>query len=156
MIDPNAIDPPLTAAQLEKKAQATAWALTYYLTKEGKMTNYHKYLAKLNELPRDMRVDREVSRKLFCEAFSLVKPNTQDVDNAAFDTFATGWVTFMQRQPLSYQIIPLKKFGTPDPKDPQQPGGGGPGGFPGGPGGGGGFPGGPGGGGGSGPGGSGS
>ena len=99
VVDPNQIDPPLTTVQLEQKAHATAWALTYYATKSGRMPSYHKYLAKLNELPRDLRVDRDVSLKLFCEAFGLTKQNTQEIDADAFNTFAKDWMKSIQQEP---------------------------------------------------------
>ena len=132
VLDPNAAEPQPTPAQLEQKATATAWALTYYLTKNGKMASLHRYLTKLDELPRDMRVDRQVSKRLFCEVFALLKTNSQEVDAAAFEAFAKDWFTFIQQQPDSYKLIPLKSF-EGDKVD--QPAAGGTPGFPGGPGG---------------------
>lgn len=136
VLDPGATNPLLTAAQLDQKSKATAWALTFYLTKNGKLPKLYAYLGKLNELPRDMRVDRDVSLKLFCETFGMLKPNSQEVDKEAFDTFAKDWMKFMHDQTPTFETIPLKKFSGPDTGG--QPGGGGPKppGFPGGGGGG--------------------
>ncbi len=124
IIDPNVSNPPLSPAELDEKAKATAWALTFYVTKNGKMSKLHSYLSKLNDLPRDMRVDRNVSLKLFCESFGLLKPGTQEVDKEAFEAFAKDWMTFTQQQTPTYETIPLKKFAAPETGN--QPGGGGP------------------------------
>lgn len=140
IFDPNAVSPLLSTAQLESKAKATAWALTYYLTKNGKLSKLHAFMERLNELPRDLRVDSDMSLKLFCETFGLLKPNSQDIDKAAFNTFARDWMTFMHQQPPTYQTITLKKLnGEGNPNLPGgfgQPGGpgglGGPGAGPGG------------------------
>jgi hypothetical protein len=127
-------NPVLTTAQLDQKAKATAWALTYYLTKNGKLSKLHAYLGKMNDLPRDMRVDRTVSLKLFCETFGMLKPNSQEVDKDALESFAKDWMTFMQQQAPTYELIPLKKFAAPDTGNqpgtggPRPPGPGGPGG----------------------------
>jgi hypothetical protein len=156
ILNNNLTNPLLTPAQLDQKAKASAWALTFYLTKNGKLGKLHAYLARLNELPRDLRVDREVSLKLFCETFGLMKPNSQEIDQSAFATFAKDWMTYMHQQTPTYQTVTLKKLNGENPNGnqpggPGNPGGpgfpgGGPGGpgFPGGPGGPGGGPGGPG------------
>ncbi len=128
IFDPNSVTPRLTAVQLDQKAKATAWALTYYLTKSGRMSKLHAFLDRLNDLPRDLRVDPQVSLKLFCESFGLLKPNSQDIDQTAFATFAKDWVAFIQQQSPTYQTITLKKLNG----DAPAPGpGAGPGGFPG-------------------------
>lgn len=145
IIDNNTTNPLLTAAQLDQKAKATAWALVFYLTKNGKLSKLHAYLEKLGELPRDMRVDRDVSMKLFCETFGLLKPNSQEVDKGAFNTFAKDWMAFMHQQSPTYQTLTLKKLnGDTGGNNPSGPGGipGIPGGSPGSPGGGPGLPGG--------------
>ncbi|MCU0704897.1 MAG: hypothetical protein MUF18_13040, partial [Fimbriiglobus sp.] len=95
IFDPNAVAPALTPAQLDQKARATAWALVYYLTKNGKLAKFHSYLGRLNELPRDLRVNGDVSLKLFCETFGLLKPNSLEIDSVAFANFAKEWLAFM-------------------------------------------------------------
>jgi hypothetical protein len=135
VFDPTVTNPLLSAAQLEQKAKATAWALTYYATKHGKLPKLYAYLERLNDLPRDLRVDPEVSKKLFCDAFGLLKPNSQEIDTGAFNTFARDWMTFMHQQSPTYQTIPLKKLAAPENNQPGGGPGGLPGGFPGGPGG---------------------
>lgn len=143
IIDTTTTNPLLTAAQLDQKAKATAWALVFYLTKNGKLSKLHAYLEKLGELPRDMRVDRDVSMKLFCETFGLLKPNSQEVDRGAFNTFAKDWMAFMHQQSPTYQTLTLKKLnGDTGGSNPNGTGGG-PGGLPGIPGGGPGGPGSP-------------
>ena len=139
IIDPNAVSPRLTAAQLDNKAKATSWALTFYLTKNGRMSKLHAFLDRLNDLPRDLRVDPQVSLKLFCESFGLLKPNSQEIDRDAFATFAKEWMTFIQQQSPTYQTVTLKKLNGDGQNPPGGPGAGGPGlpgpgGFGGGPG----------------------
>lgn len=131
IVDPNTTAPRLTAAQLDQKAKATAWALTFYLTKGARMSKLHAFLERLNDLPRDLRVDPQVSLTLFCESFGLLKPNTQEVDRAAFATFAKEWITTIQQQSPTYQTITLKKLNGENANQP----GSGPGGLPGSPGG---------------------
>lgn len=151
ILDGNVTNPLLTPSQLDQKAKASAWALTFYLTKNGKLAKLQTYLARLNELPRDLRVDKDVSLKLFCETFGLMKPNSQEIDKSAFATFAKDWMAFMHQQSPTFQTVSLKKLNGEN-QNGNQPGGpggppggpgvpGGPGGGPGGPG----FPGGPGG-----------
>ena len=114
--------------------------MTFYLTKTGKLSKLHTFLERLDELPRDLRVDSEMSLKLFCETFGLMKPNSQDIDKGAFNTFARDWMTFMHQQPPTYQTITLKKLNGEGNQNqpggfgqPNGPGGfGGPGGGPGG------------------------
>lgn len=127
-------NPQLTSAQIDQKAKASAWALTYYLTKSGRLPKLHAYLAKLNELPRDMRVDRTVSLKLFCESFGMLKPNSQEVDKEALEAFAKDWMAFIHQHKLTYEMVTLKKLAGPDTGNqpgtggPRPPGPGGPGG----------------------------
>lgn len=129
IMDTTATNPVLTTAQLDQKAKATAWALTFYLTKNGKLAKLQAYLEKLGDLPRDMRVDSTVSMKLFCETFGLVKPNGQEIDKAAFNTFAKDWMAFMHQQSPTYQTLTLKKLNADAGEN--SGGGSGPGGIPG-------------------------
>lgn len=133
IFDPTVTNPILTAVQLEQKAKATAWAVTYYMTKNGKMPKLYSFLERLNELPRDLRVDKDVTLKLFCDTFGLLKPNSSEIDKAAFNLFARDWMVFMQQQSPTFQTITLQKLNGANNNN--QPGGP-PGGFPGGPGGG--------------------
>jgi len=120
------------------KAEATSWALVYYLT-TFKGSEWKAFTARLDRMPRDMKLDKQLVLREFVLAFGLTKAGAAEptIDEAEFKTFAQKWVDFVKGTPRSWETMALR---------PDQPNnnGGQPGGFPGGPGGPGGFPGGPG------------
>lgn len=136
-----------TKEELQVKAQTTAWALTYYLSRE-KLAGLQDFYAQLSRMPRDLHLDEKTVLMTFCRSFNLMKG--EEIDREELDRFAQGWIDYMKNAPFFHFDIPL---GDSQPNPGQGPGGfpGGPGGFPGGgPGGGprggpGGGPGGPGG-----------
>ena len=117
--------------KLEIKAQVTAWALTFYLSKK-KMPALQKFYTELNKMPRDMRLDQEVVLQHFCRSMGMMETNNPNqIDKVAFKTFAQDWVDFMKAYPL-YGIIDIAIDAASDPNGGLPPGGGFPGGFPGG------------------------
>jgi len=160
-------DPPQVAQaklrlKLKRKADASAWALTYYLQKT-RIDGLKRFYQELGRMPRDMRLDSEEIMKIFCISFGLVTAD-QQIDGDALKSFADNWLQYMNNVPhYDYEVsldastmdpISGGQAGTvgsgaqPGGNQPggNTPGGGGPGGRPG-PGGGGpgGRPGGPGG-----------
>lgn len=146
--------PSLAALRLAK-AEATSWALVYYLT-TFKSSEWKAFTARLDRMPRDMKLDKQLVLREFALAFGLSKAGTPEptIDDGEFKLFAQKWVDFVKGTPRSWETMALRadqpNNGGGQPGGPGGPGGfpggpGGPGGFPGGPGGPGGFPGGPGG-----------
>jgi hypothetical protein len=127
--------------RLQTKADATAWALTYYLSR-GQMYGVQKYYAELRRMPRDMRLDEQFVLKTFCKCFNLMdKQKPEEIDQAAFKNFAETWVRSMRNVPVYGVDLPLQASssggGNPGGAGPMGPGGaggrpGGPGGAPGG------------------------
>ena len=130
--------PSLAALRLAK-AEATSWALVYYLT-TFKGSEWKAFTARLDRMPRDMKLDKQLVLREFALAFGLTKAGTAEptIDEDEFKLFAQKWVDFVKGTPRSWETMALRA------DQPNNGGGqpGGPGGFPGGPGG---FPGGPGG-----------
>lgn len=124
--------------ELMIKAQTTAWALTYYLSRE-KLAGLQEFYAQLSRMPRDLHLDDRTVLLTFCRAFNLMKGD--EIDREELDRFAQGWVDYMKNAPFFHFDIPLGDS-QQNPGGPGGPGGlnprGGPGGGPGGaPGGGG-------------------
>ena len=113
-------------AKLESKAQASSWALIYFLSKTN-TPKLHEFFADLDKLPRDMRLDNKVVIEIFAKKFNLMNAEFTAIDDIAFNDFAEKWVRSMNaEQPNWYpQLL----------KAPENPGQGGPG-LPPGPGGG--------------------
>jgi hypothetical protein len=111
--------------RLSVKAQATSWALYYYLLKNHP-NELEKFLVELAALPRDLPLDGDVVVATFCRAFGL------DGSKPSAAKFATEWLDYMRDVPPAGVDIPLV-----DPKPPTSGTGtlGGPPGLPGKPGG---------------------
>ncbi len=122
--------------KLELKAQVTSWALVYFLAKTN-TPGLHKFFAKLNDLPRDMRIDRKVIVDLFAREFNLMNPELTAIDEVAFKEFAERWITYMNGVQPSWYSMALTATsadslgsggaggaGLP-PRGPGAPGGGG-------------------------------
>lgn len=114
---PSENDPEIAARnsreRLTRKAEATAWALHYYLAK-NKLPGLHTYYAELRRLPRDMRLNPDKTLFLFCQCFNLTNPERSAVDPAAFKKFAEGWIDTMKNIPPYGLDLPLDAA-TADP-----------------------------------------
>jgi hypothetical protein len=83
-------------AKLERKAQVTGWALTYFLA-QRKMSALMKFYGELNKMPRDMRLDRTVVRNTLCRCLGLMDANNpNEINKDAFKRFAEDWVAFLR------------------------------------------------------------
>jgi hypothetical protein len=76
-------------------ARSTAWALVYYLAKEGKLHALLKYSAELDRLPRDLELSPRVLRACFTRAFGLPDTRLQEIANE--------WFTAMENTILEIQ-----------------------------------------------------
>ncbi len=134
---------PPPASQREAKAQATAWALVYYLTRTQDK-KWGEFVNRLNRMPRDMKLDKQLVLREFCLTFNLTKAGETDptTDPVAFKQFGETWVKYILAAPASWRV---EKVRADQPQNPAGGPGGGPGMPPGGPGGFPGAPGGPGG-----------
>lgn len=127
---------PPPAARLRAKAEATSWALVYYLT-NFKPAEWKAFTARLDRMPRDMKLDKQRVLREFALAFGLTKAGAAEptIDPAEFKEFAEKWVGFVKGTAHSWETMALRA-------DQPNNGGGQPGGQPGFPGGQPGFPGG--------------
>jgi hypothetical protein len=89
------------------KAQATAWALFYYLYRE-KPAEFKKYADELAKLPRDLPLDEKTAVEVFSRAFNLSTPEE-------FKTFAEAWKNAVTGTAPAGVDIPIRK---PDPTPP--------------------------------------
>jgi hypothetical protein len=95
------------AAQLRKKrerlavkAQATSWALYYYLAKD-RPNDLRKFVAELAALPRDLPLDGATVFAAFCRSFSL------DGSKESLAQFAKGWLGYLATVAPAGIDIPL-------------------------------------------------
>jgi hypothetical protein len=98
------------------KAEATSWALCYYLARE-RPREFRKFLDDLAMLPRDLPLDGAVVTQTFMKAFNL------DGSNDSLRRFSEGWLKYMNDQVRvseDIELIEPKKGGT----SPLGPGGG--------------------------------
>lgn len=126
---------------LELKARTTAWALTYYLSRE-KMPGLQEFYRQLSRMPRDLHLDEKTVKLTFCRAFNLLKDNNE-IDQQELDRFSQSWIDYMKNAPFFHWDINLASapagggFGGPGagPGGPPRggPGAGAPGGGPGAP-----------------------
>jgi hypothetical protein len=117
--------------ELMIKAQTTAWALTYYLSRE-KLAGLQDFYAQLSRMPRDLHLDDKTVLLTFCRSFNLMRGD--EIDREELDRFAQGWVDYMKNAPFFHFDIPLGDS-QQNPGGPGGPGGLNPRGGPGGPGG---------------------
>jgi hypothetical protein len=128
----------------ERKARASAWALTFFLmrTRPEGMLRYYKELAKQ---PRDVELDETTLLDCFARAFDAVESN-KSVNARKIDDLGRQWYSFMENASFDELEQPIKNLRafiaqvTKDPPKDTVPGGGpkppvGPGYPPGGPGG---------------------
>jgi hypothetical protein len=74
------------------KAQATAWALFYYLYRE-KPDQFRKYSEELAKLPRDLPLDGRAAVAVFARAFDLTTGPDPEPGKTTLKEFADAWVT---------------------------------------------------------------
>ena len=65
-------------------AHSTAWALVYFLAKEGKLNTLLKYSQELDRLPRDLELSPRVLRGCFTRAYELPDNRLQEIANEWF------------------------------------------------------------------------
>jgi hypothetical protein len=106
--------------QLSVKAQATSWALYYYLAKD-RPSELRKFVSELSTLPRDLPLDGPTVTAAFCRSFGL------DGSPESFARFADTWMDYTRSVARAGIDIPLV-----EPKAPKNDGatGGPPGGMP--------------------------
>ncbi len=109
---------PTRRFKLEMKAQATAWALTFFLARE-RPDGMKKYYAELNKLPRDLRIDKTLALETFARSFSLLNPEQTEIDDAAFKDFAKKWIGYLEATQDTWRDIPVEA--TPNPTGPKPP-----------------------------------
>lgn len=90
----------ISKEKIYSKAEATSWALVYYLSR-SQMDGLRKFYAELNRMPRDMRLDETVVLKTFCKTFNLMdRQKVDQIDEAAFKNFAEMWIRSMRNVPV--------------------------------------------------------
>lgn len=109
-------------ARLSIKANATAWALYYYLA-NARPDELKAYLAELNKLPRDLPIDGRTARDAFVRVFDLAATKGGPADPARVKQFAKQWLDYIATVPIAGFDIPIE---TPEPKKGTQGGPGGP------------------------------
>ena len=92
--------------RLRIKAQATSWALYYYLAKE-KPAELKQFVDELATLPRDLPISAEEVSATFYRAFKL------DGTEAGLKKFADGWLDFVRTVAPVGHDIPLKEPAPP-------------------------------------------
>ena len=119
--------------KLQVKADSTAWALVFYLSRT-RTQGLHNFYAEMRRMPRDMELDDKAVLMTFCRCFNLTTPDKTAVDEAAFKQFAVSWLDYMKNVPSYGQDIPIDASSLDPASGGQQGGfpGGRPGGFPGG------------------------
>ncbi len=103
----------MSKERLQSKADATSWALVYYLSR-SQMDGMKNFYRELGRMPRDMRLDEKVVLKTFCKCFNLMDRQKSDqIDEAAFKHFAEMWVRSMRNVPVYGIELPMAATGAP-------------------------------------------
>jgi hypothetical protein len=102
-------------ARLELKAQATAWALAYFVSTQ-RLDGMKRYYEELNKLPRDMRLDKKLTIETFAKAFSLMNDEQTELDDAKVKNFAMQWIRHLDATQESWKDIPVEA--TPNIPNP--------------------------------------
>jgi hypothetical protein len=76
-----------------RKARATAWSLTYFLTHEGNLTKLRAYFKELSKMPRDVELDDKVLLTAFARGMGCVKAD-RTIDEGALRDLATSWYNY--------------------------------------------------------------
>lgn len=119
-------------ARLNIKANATAWALFYFLSR-AKPNELKAYIDELNKLPRDLPIDGRTSYNAFIHVFKLSATPDGPADPDRMKKFAKEWLDYISSVPAAGYDVPLlppepKKDHKIDPKtgkevDPDRPNG---------------------------------
>jgi hypothetical protein len=100
--------------RLNIKAQATAWALCYYIS-TAYPGEYRQFLAALSQLPRDLPLEGETVAAVFRRTFHL------DGSPEADAQFAERWLEFMRTLPPVYIDVALVEPKPPTTSDGTNP-----------------------------------
>ena len=100
--------------RLAVKANASSWALYYFLTKR-KPAQLKEYIAELNRLPRDLPIDGRTAHAVFVRVFNLSTAPDGPADPEAMKRLATEWLDYINTLPPAGQDIPLV---VPEPPKP--------------------------------------
>ncbi|MDY3562191.1 hypothetical protein R5W23_003639 [Gemmata sp. JC673] len=100
--------------RLALKANATSWALYYYLAK-ARPADLKRYVAELNKLPRDLPIDGRTALGVFVRVFGLATTEGAAADPVAVKKFADDWLTYINSVGLVGVDVPLA---IPAPKAP--------------------------------------
>jgi hypothetical protein len=101
--------------RLNIKAQATAWALYYYIS-TAYPVEYRQFLAALSHLPRDLPLEGETVAAIFRRAFHL------DGSPEADARFAERWLEFIRTLPPVYIDVALVEPKPPTSSGTNPPG----------------------------------
>ena len=107
-------------ADLDIKARTTAWALSYYLSRE-KLPGLREFYLQLSRMPRDLHLDEKTVLHTFCRAFNLMKG--EEIDRPELDRFAQNWIDYMKKVPVFYLDIPINEIASGGPGGLGGPGG---------------------------------
>jgi hypothetical protein len=88
---------------VQKKARATAWALTYFLA-EKRLDGLQRYFKELAKMPRDLELDDEVLLGCFARAFGCVDEN-QKVDPEKLGDLAKQWLDYTSLVLLESEVV---------------------------------------------------
>ena len=108
--------------RLAIKANATSWALYYYLVKY-KPEQLRQYVAELNKLPRDLPIDGRTAFAVFARVFKLSTADDGSVDAKELKKFADEWLTYINSVPLIGLDVPLVVAEPPKAAPGTGPGG---------------------------------
>jgi hypothetical protein len=98
--------------RLTIKAEATAWALYYYLSR-AKPEELKAYIAELNKLPRDLPIDGSTSYNIFVRVFDLAASKGGPADPARMKKFANDWLAYISTVPQESVDVELLKTEPP-------------------------------------------
>jgi hypothetical protein len=104
---------------MANKAQATSWALYYYLAKTN-AAGLRRYLDELNRLPRDLPLDEKAALDVFARAFNLTTAAKPEDGKSTLREFAEAWVGTINGLTPAGLDIPLHEP-SPQPTNPNQP-----------------------------------
>jgi len=98
------------------KAQATAWALYYYLAKDHP-DQLRRFVDELATLPRDLPLDGDTVVAVFCRAFAI------ENNKSALTRFANEWLDYVSSVPPAWTDIELVEPKPSSTSSPNGPGG---------------------------------
>jgi hypothetical protein len=106
----------------QEVARSTAWALVYFLAKEGKLHTLLKYSQELDRLPRDLELSPRVLRGCFTRAYGLPDNRLQEVANEWFSGMEN---TVLEIQEWERDFLNFRLEGTAGGKSATDSAGGG-------------------------------